>query len=782
MPQQTLGELFTSVINKLPDEESLAEEFAGKADPVFTGTMSLGRLSNSTVGQESVALGAGATASGQYSIATGSGTTASNSAAHSEGNGTTASGAQSHAEGGGTQATAASAHAEGSGTQATATNAHAEGGGAIASGVCAHAEGEGTTASGEASHAEGWGGSGYGALGKADHVEGYQTKANSGSGSDKYGAHAEGRYTTANGNSAHAEGYNTSASGNNGHAEGDSTYAYGYASHAEGCGARANGSYSHAQGYYTIADHNDQATLGKYNIKDNFAVYPEWEANKSYVIGDKVKITSSTNVAGYKCTTDNNDSEFTPSNWQRLFIGSFAEIVGNGTGTDDRSNARALTWEGDERLMGDVYVGCNADSTGGNKLATEAFVAANYASLAQLMNLNLPQYVEYTVRIDETNENPSSAVVYLDDAAAMSKGSSSWDAQPIFRDIKPCVFQNGEVNYYLDPTDFAKKVDGTASVLDGTDGDVMIEFKKFAYRIYREGDYLYVSITNNPTKVALDPRYTYDAFSRLIEGDLDYFYEGAFKGYVDGNEKLRSIVGVQPTGNKTIGEFRTAAQANGAHYQQSTYAHLKAIQCLYLIKYGSLNSQTALGQGITSVTDDSESNLAYVTGYNAAADDGVISGTMDGNTSTLAKGMCYGGTNVQHMRLFGLEDFWGNIWTWIDGLTTDDSRNIITSWNSYSNEGITATSNTLSSGLSANGSGYIRKVAGTSAAGFMPILFGNGATSSKYWADSGALWASYVLRFGGYWLDGASAGAFRQNAYDTASTRNRTIGGRLSYC
>lgn len=56
--------------------------------------------------------------------------------------------------------------------------------------------------------------------------------------------------------------------------------------------------------------------------------------------------------------------------------GKFLEIVGNGTGDSARSNARVLTWTGDERLNGNLYVNCNADSTGGQKVATEAYVTS----------------------------------------------------------------------------------------------------------------------------------------------------------------------------------------------------------------------------------------------------------------------------------------------------------------------------------------------------------------------------------------------------------------------
>lgn len=143
--------------------------YATKANPVFTGSISLGRTANSTVGAGSVAEGASTTASGSQSHAEGSGTTASGSTAHAEGGGTTASGNQSHAEGGGTTASASDAHAEGGGTIACKMDAHAEGASTRSYGPAAHSEGAFTLASGNNSHAEG---DSTKALGTSEHVTG----------------------------------------------------------------------------------------------------------------------------------------------------------------------------------------------------------------------------------------------------------------------------------------------------------------------------------------------------------------------------------------------------------------------------------------------------------------------------------------------------------------------------------------------------------------------------------------------------------------------------------
>ena len=289
--------------------QDLADK-ADKADTVLDTTLSRGRVENSTVGTASFAFGISVTASGNYSHAEGGGTTASGGGAHAEGGGSTASGEQAHAEGSGTQATAQSSHAEGSGSQATAQNAHAEGGGSRATGQSSHAEGGGSQALGISSHAEGGG---------------------------------------------------TQATGDYSHAEGGGTLASALDSHAEGCGTIASGAYSHIG--------------GTWNVADSYGNWPEWTANTAYAVGDKVKRTttsdSDTIITGYICkTAHTSGSSFSETNWNnqngRM---NYAEIIGNGSANLDRSNIRALDWDGNERLMGDLYVGCNADSTGGTKVA-----------------------------------------------------------------------------------------------------------------------------------------------------------------------------------------------------------------------------------------------------------------------------------------------------------------------------------------------------------------------------------------------------------------------------
>lgn len=145
--------------------------------------ISWGRKADTTIGEQSVALGVNVEASGVNSHAEGSNTKASGSCSHAEGRITTASGYASHAEGMVSTASGQYCHAEGYGTISKGDATHAEGRGTTASGFSTHAEGSNTIASG-------------------------------------MNAHAEGNNTKAGGVYSHAEGSNTEAKGNTQHVQG----------------------------------------------------------------------------------------------------------------------------------------------------------------------------------------------------------------------------------------------------------------------------------------------------------------------------------------------------------------------------------------------------------------------------------------------------------------------------------------------------------------------------------------------------------------------------------
>lgn len=94
-------ELYTDCLYNKDDSEMVIDtsNLISKENPVFTGSISLGREEGTTVGEGSYAVGASVTASGAFSHAEGFFTDASGSDSHAEGCGTIALGDYQHVQG-----------------------------------------------------------------------------------------------------------------------------------------------------------------------------------------------------------------------------------------------------------------------------------------------------------------------------------------------------------------------------------------------------------------------------------------------------------------------------------------------------------------------------------------------------------------------------------------------------------------------------------------------------------------------------------------------------------
>lgn len=363
----------------------------------------------------------------------------------------------------------------------------------------------------------------------------------------------------------------------------------------------------------------------------------------------------------------------------------------------------------------------------------------------------------YGVKIDKSNSNPESAVEYTDGAAGLTPSSGnggsfipgSWSDKYPFNKIRPCLVKNGAVVGYLNPDNYAQFEDGTAAdITSGAAGDVMVEIPIFYYKISHNDTHTFVQISSAPLDGFTDKAFRYN-------GELtDAFYAGAYSGYVDSSNKLRSLSGKTPTGSKTIGAFRTAAHANGDGYEQLNFYKLTALQILYLIRYKSLNSQAALGQGYT--------------GGSAAAQTG----------ATDAKGMNYGDTSTTgRVKCNGIEDFFGNIFQWVDGYKATSTTMVKTADGNFNDN---ANGYEEHPCTVPNNGGYLKDVVGDNELAFTPKTFSG--SSSTYYADYGSLDSGFLPAFGGSWAGGAGAGAFCLSCRYSASNSRPNVGARLLLC
>lgn len=240
---------------------------------------------------------------------------------------------------------------------------------------------------------------------------------------------------------------------------------------------------------------------------------------------------------------------------------------------------------------------------------------------------------------------------------------------------------------------------------------------------------------------------------------------------------LCSIANAKPlsglTQNATRANVRKLAEKRGSGWEQAYIATASASQMLMLIEYASFNMQSAIGQGAVNKTDDGSSNMAEATGVTINL----------GNAS----GTASNANGVQFVSYRGEENFWGNIWGWIDGINeymdaTTHEGTIYIADHSFADD--TGTGAYEDAGIIAvYGNGYVSAFCYSEKYDWLFIpgeLLGNTALPvGDYCWNGNTGWR--VAMLGAGWNGGLSAGAFYWRLDSASSGRSRDIGGRLVY-
>lgn len=283
---------------------------------------------------------------------------------------------------------------------------------------------------------------------------------------------------------------------------------------------------------------------------------------------------------------------------------------------------------------------------------------------------------------------------------------------PIQSAYRGCVANNGVVNYYLYPDDWAYKEDGsTPSVLDGTDGTVRVHTPKFYGKSGSNGNKRWVRIS----LVKLDdswveiPELLIDAYRNTVDNTVSATPKAvsvvntteAFRGggnraqfdeylttELDTKDAFRSDLG-KPRTNVSRANMRTYATNAGS--ELLCYEYYKWIfYWNYVIEYANFNSQAAYNAELTSdgyrqgglgpgVTDWSNSATSW-SGYNATYpltpcgycnELGNFTGVKD---LVIPECTAQDGTNTVATHTFkvprwrGFDNPFGDIWTNLDGV------------------------------------------------------------------------------------------------------------------
>lgn len=349
---------------------------------------------------------------------------------------------------------------------------------------------------------------------------------------------------------------------------------------------------------------------------------------------------------------------------------------------------------------------------------------------------------------------------------------------------------------------------------DGSMGQVMVYQPAFYYKVVplkyepikdgmgyhlRKASY-YVS-TKQKTGFKRHPAF-YDASGNEIDYVLLSAYEGcvfdvsatdgAGAYILDDNQvadftkttgdKFCSIAGAKPASGKTQNLTRPnveiMAQNRGTGWHGDLIKPVSANQLLMIIEMGMMNSQTAIANGVVSVSDNSNTeNNSIVTGGTSSLGNGT--------------GQAEGGTNGKSSITYrGVENPWGNIWKFVYGVNIHGNGSqkggIPYICNDFNFAESKNSDNYESAGFTiSNANGYV------SAMGYSEefdwLFFPSEATGNSSLPVGDYLYITTnlngyrIARLGGCWLNGANAGGFYWYLAHGVGYRTRIIGGRLVY-
>ena len=369
---------------------------------------------------------------------------------------------------------------------------------------------------------------------------------------------------------------------------------------------------------------------------------------------------------------------------------------------------------------------------------------------------------------------------------------------------------------------------------DGSNGEVLTYIPEFYWKRYVEENYEYIKISKYP-----------------IEGFniSPAFSVGRYESSYDGS-KLHSKSGTFPEVSQNITTFRTRSKALGAGFGQLDY-HYFLLQMLYLVEYADYNSQSVLGNGeIGYRLSDGDKALVAENGVNRIVVTTALAGNFDvgqyigiGNNSawnnniaanrkilskeaysvgsvsgmainfdgaavnitttsvihTVAQpsgkcnslGMKSGSLNKANRNAIiyrGIENIFGNIWKFIDGINIKDyEAYVCVDPDQYKVDTFNGAYKKLSYSLVRPASGATNTVA----EGYSKVLgcdpenplfnFATeiGGASSTYvcdyiWINSG----NRILLAGGNYNNSTNAGLWASNMNNTSSNTNINMGSR----
>ena len=356
---------------------------------------------------------------------------------------------------------------------------------------------------------------------------------------------------------------------------------------------------------------------------------------------------------------------------------------------------------------------------------------------------------------------------------AVGKESADFDYIYPWSQMKRCNMIDGKVVAYEGEEEYIE---------DGSNGDVMVEIPKFWYKVVpvkledaASGEGQQIAI--GQWIIADRPMETYKVHPAFIRNgkEVDRIYVGAFEaclydtsaGVYDTDDSITmdtaadslcSISGVKPASGYSkelsLINSRTLAQNKGTGYGVIDFSTASAIQLLLLVEHASFDSQSCVGQGIVDLAEGT-TNMALNTGSDSA------------------------------VVYRGIENFWGNIWSWIDGINIEANSLNYAYWSNDNYVSSTSDNYTKINFKLCCNDGFVDRFGYDEENDFVFLSTrATGASSVAphdyyYQANTYSGWLTGLL--GGRWTGTPMAGCWYYAFDNSPSTHRRTNGARLQF-
>ena len=413
------------------------------------------------------------------------------------------------------------------------------------------------------------------------------------------------------------------------------------------------------------------------------------------------------------------------------------------------------------------------------------------------------ELMSYGVEFDTTVSSPTCTRI---------GNASLHKSLPVQSMMKGCLLDDdGNVVKYLDHSDW------TAETRDGSEGQVMVEIPLHYRKCETDGTKRSVKISTQPLpgfhKV---PKMYVSAYEAALDrtnaklasvvnttaqyrgGNNNASYDGTYRSFLG-----RPATSISRTNFRNYARKR---KSGSTEWNCMTYDAQKTLYWLFVIEYATLNSQAdynaelttegyrqgGLGAGVTAI-----SNWSGYNGYYPFVPCGYTDSLGNGTGVVTYNAIASDGESVYYAapvpRYRGIENPFGHIWQWTDGINIRISPTEANGGDGLSKVFVCSDPSKFNDsnydgythvGNEARGEGYVKEVIFGEYGEIMPKVVGGGSTT--YFCDYHytSIPTTETLRgvlFGGRAYNGANAGFAYAYSNDAPSSAHATIGSRLCF-